>query len=456
MIPVCFLLLLTLSQWVCATRSRRFAGEGDVLLEEASAAGASTGERLAFSPKNAILPLLGAGARSGLPQSPMVGPALPTSSWGGTSFALQRSKPGGALGAYVRQGEMVGPRQTSVTVSDDGHSFDIVVPASWARKLIGRSLRSIGGGVFTGTYRARLAADASREVEFEKMETSKFPSHRACGISNLVGFSPGVVPVYECQVYKQTTFMLRQAMGGGTLADLLKRKKEQMEHDISPSDGAEGLTPFIMPLEESLPILVDVLRGVQSLASRGVVHGDLVEDRVFMHGGRAYIGGLESACMPGSTDLGCLAGERIGSAFRQAPEMIFGLPTGPSNNVWSVGLIFGAMLFGGSPADSVIMRELPNTFTLGLDWQMPGREKIRAAVRDHFSVQQLGDFGRVSQEYADVLELLVGMLEPAETRRWSVMGSLQQAERVAKARQIQISEPATPPSLPEPWFEEWH
>jgi len=348
----------------------------------------------------------------------------------------------------------VGARQTTKSVVDDGgHRFNIVLPASWADQLIERSLRSISGGVSTGRYHACLTSDCDVEVEIEKMESRKFQAHRACGVSMLVGQLPGIVPFYECQVYSETTFLLRQAMGGGTLADLLKQRKEALEHVVQATE--EGLTPFLVPLEESLPIIIDLLRGVQSLASKGVVHGDLVEDKVFLHEGRAYIGGLESACVPGSADLGCLAGELIGSAFRHAPEMIFGLPTGPSNGVWSLGLIFAAMLFGGSPADTLVLRELPNTFTLGLDWNMPGREKIRAAVRDHFSIQEMGEFGRVSKEYADILALLVGMLGPDENRRWSVLGSLQQAEKVAKARGISVPVPIGPPNLPASWFEEW-
>jgi len=449
-------MLLSMTMWVGATRRvRRQLADADVLLERA-AVQAEAGE--AFSPvRAALLPLLGS-QRQGSTLSEMQG-AVSMARFGRSIAPEPTGRSITSLAAFVKRGETTGPRDTTVTVEDhSGHRYDIVVPASWAGKLLPGSFRCISGGVSTGTFRARLAADPTIEVEIEKMTGSQFASHRACGIGTLVGHMPGVLGCYECQLSKETTFMLRQA-SDATLADLLKQRREEGEHTIlpemTPEDAKDAPDSFVMRLDESLLILVDILRGVASLESKGVVHGNLVEETILLHRGRAFVGDLARACVPTSSELGCVAGERFGTALRHAPEMIVGRPTGSSNSVWSVGLIFGAMLFGRSPTDAIVMRELPNTLTLGLDWNDRGREKIRAAVRDHFSIQRSGDFLRVPKEYSDVLELLAGMLEPDETCRWSLTGALQQAEQVAKARRIAVPSPEIPPALPASWLEEW-
>lgn len=57
-----------------------------------------------------------------------------------------------------------------------------------------------------------------------------------------------------------------------------------------------------MPLDEALPILVDLLRGARDLERLDIVHGDLSEHNVLLKGGRPLLSDFGSATVVGESD----------------------------------------------------------------------------------------------------------------------------------------------------------
>lgn len=58
-----------------------------------------------------------------------------------------------------------------------------------------------------------------------------------------------------------------------------------------------------MLLKTSLPLLIDMLRGIRDLERSGVVHCDLTPKTIRLKGGRALIAGLKSAIILDDKDL---------------------------------------------------------------------------------------------------------------------------------------------------------
>lgn len=101
-----------------------------------------------------------------------------------------------------------------------------------------------------------------------------------------------------------------------------------------------------MPYTQALQIFADILEGLSSLEKIGLVHFDLKPESILIKDGRAFIGDYGCMCLQhaGDEGFGCddLRDEDrrlVGSAFRQAPDVSIGTPTGPSNHIWAAGLV---------------------------------------------------------------------------------------------------------------------
>jgi len=217
----------------------------------------------------------------------------------------------------------------------------------------------------------------------------------------------------------------------------LLRQNEQAAMDLAERFGElerleQGGLPF-MPLRESLALLADLLRGVESLNSKRVVHLDLAGGTAISlvpdatgerHAVIRELG--QSACIIGPTDkaLSCkYFAEPAGSAASRAPEH-----RAISNNVWQAGLIFAKMCLGAYPTDEAAR---------GGEEGVP---RTRWRPQERFVVADVSpDFAAT---YPAVAELIEGMLEPSPGDRWSVQRALKATEELLGTYSMEASAPA--------------
>jgi len=189
-----------------------------------------------------------------------------------------------------------------------------------------------------------------------------------------------------------------------------------------------------MPLKLSLPMLIDLLRGVRDMDQEGIVHGDLTEETVLMKDGRPLIGGFSSASILDTESKH--GGPRFVSTIathRIPPETDRGWPSGPSNNIWQVGAIFAEMRLGHSPMLEALKRLVPHFEDDPLDHVV--EDRVLSVLRERFSV--LRDPVAATLE-ADSQELLAGLLATRPEERWDSATALARAIAIAERRGIEV------------------
>jgi eukaryotic-like serine/threonine-protein kinase len=135
---------------------------------------------------------------------------------------------------------------------------------------------------------------------------------------------------------------------------------------------AARLVGGALSLDESVPVLVDVLAALDVIHARKLVHRDVKPSNIFLtpHGAKLLDFGL---ARPGSgTDDTRLAltgtGTALGTPRYMAPEQWTGSDVGPGTDLWAVGVILYEMLSGrpafdgasiGELCDAIVHREPP-------------------------------------------------------------------------------------------------
>lgn len=107
--------------------------------------------------------------------------------------------------------------------------------------------------------------------------------------------------------------------------------------------------PFV-PLAQSLPLLIDLLRGAGDLSAAGIVHGSIRADNVLLHEGRPLLSDFRIACM--IQESGIEGGPRRASC----PN---GRTAVPADDVWQIGLLFAEMCLGFDPVEAAVLQEAP-------------------------------------------------------------------------------------------------
>mmetsp|Transcript_34320 Transcript_34320/g.99684 ORF Transcript_34320/g.99684 Transcript_34320/m.99684 type:complete len:337 (-) Transcript_34320:373-1383(-) len=211
----------------------------------------------------------------------------------------------------------------------------------------------------------------------------------------------------------------------------------------------------VMPFEESLPLLVDILRGVDRLNSAGIVHLDLTGDKGIAlvpdprepDRMRAVISELgTSACIVDGEDgaLSCdqfLDGRGVGSPYRLPPEEL-----GVSNNMWQVGTLFAKMCLGVFPADPQLAQVFKDDNMRRLAADPAGRERIRVALRERFHLLNCYRYVTFSAENSDIAPLIAGMLKKNPAHRLTPQQALGYVQAIMDMRGLPIPAPLVPRS----------
>mmetsp|Transcript_77027 Transcript_77027/g.222752 ORF Transcript_77027/g.222752 Transcript_77027/m.222752 type:complete len:469 (+) Transcript_77027:90-1496(+) len=353
--------------------------------------------------------------------------------------ALRMEK--GIAGAADR-GVLGGLRNTLLSDTRLQHTW---LPSEWADKINHDTIHARGPKLSKADrWRANLVASPTVEVAFE-VRTTNPEVERGIRIMELTRSMPGIICLYDHASVGGVSWTMTENVGDTDLWSYFRTLKAKRPE--RPQGGVW------MELDHALPLLVDVLRGVVSLDSRGLVHMDmtgpssvvLVPDYKAQRD-RALISNLgRAACvLDGSDrDLSCdafCAGRIVGSAIRQAPEMERGMPLGPKCNVWQVGLVFAKMCMGMYPTDEVVLEHIPDVHELSLDFDFDGREQIREVIREEFDVRGLRAFEGLFKDHPEVADLVAGMLQVDPEKRWSVEHALIAAIGLTRYYQIPVPE----------------
>jgi len=347
------------------------------------------------------------------------------------------------------------------SAQSSGASRHLVLPSDWSRKLTDNVnvVAPYGAETRKDTYyvaRAHLVCSPKTEVAIVARRTGDPATVRDAYISAALSETGCVPTQFDSQVFGDATFALTESPGFVTLAMLIQAES--------------GGSALAMPLDFSLPIMGDLLQAASHLEDRGIAHGDLTENSIYITPDmRALVADFRGACLVASEDesLDCssFGSALVGSAYRHAPEMVDGHPNDVANNMWQLGLIFARMCFGG-PAPTQLeglssshqfkkkRNQLPGQLAPE-DRTREGRRRIREGIRAGFSVQDSAPFLSLYPDYKDLMELLASMLEPDPARRVSARQAITWLQSAATRRKVALPRVRPPTALPPAWYDDW-
>jgi len=344
--------------------------------------------------------------------------------------AIEAAREQARRAAVVADAEGLAPVEASNRF--EGRVDTIRLPASWVRAFKPGTIkywaRAGQPGVELFGF-ARLAANPEQEVMFEQWHAND-PAVLRQRIIMHVLHRDGMVPSMIDYFHTRSTYLLLESAGTRRLDDLLKESRQNWRSSSEP----------MVPLAKALPVMIDLLRSVEVMERLNMVHGALTERSVALLEGdiHALLPDLRRACMIDSqmsevSQLTLQGAPHHKLTYRFAPEMQDGVPTGPSNNIWQLGLIFAKMLFDaevpGGDLDSSTAE---------------GRAEIEAAIRYNFEIRATPGFRYLSAEYDDLRVLVASMLDKDSERRLDASGALRLASQAAFSRGIAIGPRRSP------------
>lgn len=162
---------------------------------------------------------------------------------------------------------------------------------------------------------------------------------------------PNIMSVLDMLVHKDHIIIASEFAEGGSLKDWLKKTGGK-----APSE------------EKALEMMLGILRGIEHLHSRSVVHRDLKPDNILLQNN-----------FPRITDFGIsrivaegtLSTKPIGSPAYMSPESFMGSKS-PQIDIWSAGVILYEMLTGKFPFEHEMIFGLVNSIQNDAPKSLPG------------------------------------------------------------------------------------
>lgn len=143
---------------------------------------------------------------------------------------------------------------------------------------------------------------------------------------------PNIVTLYEAGYQgERVSFLAMEFVDGETLFDLMNRHK-----------------PGAVPLDATLRIARDILRGLVYAHANGIVHRDIKPANILIaDDGSVKIGDFGIA-RPEQSSL-TVAGSLVGTPNYMSPEQVTGAPVSPRSDLFSLGVVLYEMLSGVKP-----------------------------------------------------------------------------------------------------------
>ncbi|MBI4869904.1 MAG: serine/threonine protein kinase [Candidatus Wallbacteria bacterium] len=198
-----------------------------------------------------------------------------------------------------------------------------------------RVVRELGRGGMGRVFEAvqvnlerKVALKVLRPERFADVETRQRFVAEARILAKIC--HPNIVTLFDADLDEQCPYLVMEFVGGGTLRDLVGRRK--------------GL-----PVDEALGVAGGLLAGLQHLHDCGVAHRDLKPENVLMQDGRVpKLVDFGLARAEGSGRL-TAEGMMVGTPMYMSPEQLRGDVGGRQSDIYAFGMLLYHLLTGSHP-----------------------------------------------------------------------------------------------------------
>mmetsp|Transcript_6978 Transcript_6978/g.19753 ORF Transcript_6978/g.19753 Transcript_6978/m.19753 type:complete len:450 (+) Transcript_6978:95-1444(+) len=202
-----------------------------------------------------------------------------------------------------------------------------------------------------------------------------------------------------------------------------------------------------VPMQTRIRMMVEILRGLDAVASGGLVHRDIKPQNIFVFGDcetedcHVKLGDFGFACDIARSKREELQ-EVLGSPMYIAPEVWRGDGATPKSDLWSVGMVLYELFTGSSPLP-LHSEEFQRSYD-SLEMH-PLREFIAA----NFRLKDDDGWRRFRLRDPEVADFIASLLRKRSYLRPTVRRALRKARALAEARGINLRLPGkSSPRLP--------
>lgn len=197
--------------------------------------------------------------------------------------------------------------------------------------------KRLGSGNFANVYLAKDKLDncdvAIKVIAMDKINQYGEKLKRAIDkeiyvLKNLTKFdNPYLLKFVDCFDTANNKYLVLEYCNGGTLGDILKKKKQ-------------------IPELEALEYAYQIVLGLSALEEAGISHRDIKPDNIFLHNNLCKLG-----------DFGFASHESkftssLGTCVYMGPEFYIGKGSMNSKvDVWAFGVMIHQLIFNGFPFD---------------------------------------------------------------------------------------------------------
>lgn len=193
-------------------------------------------------------------------------------------------------------------------------------------KLIGEGgMGEVYKGYETTTHRPVALKIISQSQSRDKIMVQRFLNEgKALTLLNC----PNIVTVYAVGEFDGLNYIAMEYIEGRSLADICAN--------------------YALPGPEAVPLVIQMLKGLEALSAKSIVHRDLKpQNIIFQKDNLVKILDLGIAKVYGTQTLGATStGVIVGTVQYLAPELAAGQPATVVSDMWSIGAIFYEMVCG--------------------------------------------------------------------------------------------------------------
>ena len=203
------------------------------------------------------------------------------------------------------------------------------------KKKVGKYelFKILGQGQFGAVYIARDTEDNYKPYaikQVQKIRVNKSPLLKRLFKTELEVMRmikhPNLLHLYDFMETSKNYYLVTQYCEDGDLKQYVRKKQTLTE-------------------QEAVYFLKQIMSGFMELHSKKIMHRDFKLANIFLHKGKVVIGDFGFA--KAGADM---AVTKLGTPYNMAPEILFSEGKTPYTNlmdVWSIGVVFYQMLFGG-------------------------------------------------------------------------------------------------------------